>query len=108
MIKAFADILREVLRREDAFARIGGDEFAAVLSGVDKKEAMEIAGRILNTANKRVVYIGAESSVQLSLSIGICDNRIAKPEDDMLKYADKAMYSAKSSMGNCCVAWKDS
>lgn len=106
VIKAFADVLREVLRHEDAFARIGGDEFAAVLPGVDKKEAIEIAKRILETANKRVVHIGAESSVQLSLSIGICDNEIPKTEEDMLKCADKAMYTAKSKMGNCCVAWE--
>lgn len=106
VIKAFADVLREVLRHEDAFARIGGDEFAAVLPGVDKIKAIEIASRILKTANKRVVHLGEERSVQLSLSIGICDNKLAKSEEDMLKCADKAMYSAKSKMGNCCVAWE--
>lgn len=106
MIKAFADVLREVLRYEDAIARIGGDEFAAVLPGVDKKEAIEIASRILETANKSVVYFEAKSSAHLSLSIGICDNAVAKSEENMLKCADKAMYMAKSKRGNCCVAWE--
>ncbi len=105
VIRAFADVLREVLRHEDAFARIGGDEFAAVLPGVDKKKALIIANRILKTANDKVVHLGEERSVQLSLSIGICENKLA-PEEDILKCADKAMYLAKGKMGNCCVVWE--
>ena len=106
VIKAFADILREVLRHEDAIARIGGDEFVAALPGVDKEEAMEIADRILKTANKKDVHFGGEISIRLTLSIGICGNEVAKSGEDMLKCADKAMYAAKSKMGNCCVAWE--
>lgn len=106
VIKAFANILREVLRHEDAIARIGGDEFVAVLPGMDKKEAIEIASRILRYANKKVVYLESDSSARLSLSIGICDNETAKLAENILKYADKAMYTSKSKMGNCCVAWE--
>ena len=106
MIKAFADVLKEVLYHEDIIARIGGDEFAAVLQGADRKEAMEISGRIIKTANEKIVYPGAEKNIRLRLSIGICDNEIVKFGDDMLKCADKAMYLAKNKTGNCCLVWE--
>ena len=106
MIKAFADVLREALCHEDTIARIGGDEFTAVLPNVDKIEAMKTASRILSIASKRVVYFDAETNAQLSISIGICDNETSNSEEDMLKCADKAMYKAKSKKGNCYVVWE--
>lgn len=106
VLMAFANVLKEVLRHEDAIARIGGDEFEAVLPGVGRKEAMEIANRILKAANNTVVQIGAGANIRLKLSIGVCDNRIAKSAQDMLKCADKAMYIAKGRAGNCCVEWE--
>ncbi len=106
VLKAFADVLREVLRHEDAIARIGGDEFEAVLPGASRKEATIIANRILKAANSKVVQIGDETGIQLRLSIGICDNDTANSEEEMLKCADKAMYMAKDKAGNCCVEWK--
>ena len=55
VLKAFAEVLRDVLRHEDAIARIGGDEFEAVLPGASRKEALIIANRILRAANSKVV-----------------------------------------------------
>lgn len=107
MIKAFADVLKVVLRHEDAVARIGGDEFVAVLPGVNNREALEISRRILKTANERAVNLGEETSPRLAISIGVCDNEFVKSEELMLKCADMAMYKAKKMKGNCCLAWKE-
>lgn len=106
VLRAFADVLRDVLRHEDVIARIGGDEFEAVLPGAGRKEAMEIANRILKAANNKFVQLDPETSIHLKLSIGICDNEIAKSEEELLKCADKAMYMAKGNAGNRCVEWK--
>ena len=106
VLKAFADVLRDVLRHEDAIARIGGDEFEAVLPGVSRKEATIVANRILKAANSKIVQIGDETGIQLRLSIGVCDNETTNSEEEMLKYADKAMYIAKGKAGNCCVRWE--
>ena len=106
VIQAFAGLLKDVLRSEDAVARLGGDEFAAVLPGASRKEAAAIAERILSTAKNRVVKLDRETSVALTLSIGICDSAAASTEEEMLKLADRAMYMAKNDLGHRFVVWE--
>lgn len=105
VLQAVSDVLKDVLRHEDAIARIGGDEFAAVLPGVGKKEASEIARRILDAANRKLIQHESAVPIPLRLSIGICDNSCDSSAEDMLKCADKAMYQAKNLSGNCCIEW---
>lgn len=102
---AFAELLTGTLRHEDAIARLGGDEFVALLPGIAKREATEIASRILRSAEAQRVSCGTEAQIPLVVSIGICDNASAASEDAMLKAADQAMYRAKNGSGNCCVEW---
>ena len=106
VLQTFADTLRGILRRKDVVGRIGGDEFAIALPGINRNEALEIAKRILQAAEQSFVILEDETSIQFSLSIGICDNEEAKSEEDMLKCADKAMYMAKSRSGSRCVVWE--
>ena len=95
VLVAIADVLRAALRQGDAIARIGGDEFAAILPNVGKHDAAVIAERIIQTAGERLVAVDAQTSVPLKLSIGICDNSETSSADEMLKRADQAMYAAK-------------
>ena len=95
VLVAIADVLRATLRQGDAIARIGGDEFAAILPNVGKHDAAVIAERIIQTAGERLVAVDAQTSVPLKLSIGICDNSETSSADEMLKRADQAMYAAK-------------
>lgn len=106
VIITLAQLLRGVLRQKDAIGRIGGDEFAAVLPGVSKTDAMYIAHRILKAAEKKGVCFDDGTRIYFTLSIGICDNTDIKLPEDMLKCADKAMYTAKKTMRNCCVVWE--
>lgn len=96
VLKSVAEVLKATLRQNDAIARIGGDEFAAVLPNVDRLAAAEISERIIRAAAEQFVVIDAQTSILLKLSIGICDNSIYHSADDMLKQADKAMYIAKT------------
>ena len=97
VLKSVADVLRTTLRHNDAIARIGGDEFAALLPDVDRQGAAEIADRIIQSAGEQFVLVDAQASVPLKLSIGICDNTEFSSAEDMLRQADKAMYLAKNT-----------
>lgn len=97
VLKAVADVLKAVLRHNDAIARIGGDEFVAALPNVDRQGAEEIAERIMLAAREYFVVFDTQTSIPLKLSIGICDNMDTAAADEMLRLADQAMYHAKGS-----------
>ena len=102
---AFSELLKTTLRHEDAIARIGGDEFVALLPGTSQREAAEIANRILRAAQSASVLMESNTSIPLTVSIGICDNAQAKMQENILQCADQAMYRAKNEPGNCFIAW---
>lgn len=107
VLMLFAEMMRGVLRQKDAVGRIGGDEFAAVLPGVGRAEALAIAERIRTKVEERIIEMEGGQSTHFTLSIGVCDSGDVQPEaDEMLKCADRAMYEAKRKSRNCCVVWE--
>lgn len=106
VIAALAELLKGVLRQKDAIGRLGGDEFVAVLPGVSKAEARDIANRVLKVAGNKTVDVAEGTSIRFTLSIGICDNTDGKQADELLQCADKAMYMAKNNGRNCCIVWE--
>ena len=105
VLSAYADLLRKVLRNEDIVARLGGDEFVALLPGIAKREAIEIANRILLYAKGKHVPNETGTSIPLVVSIGVCDNAGNATADVILECADQAMYQAKNQSGNRALAW---
>jgi diguanylate cyclase (GGDEF)-like protein len=90
--------MRAALRRHEIVGRIGGDEFAAVVTLGEHMDIDVIPSRLLHNIQKPMVFDGIE--VSLSASIGIA----RYPEDGttaetLLANADSAMYSAKRHGG---------
>lgn len=94
LIKAAANILKSSLRRSELLARIGGDEFAAVLIRTDEKAGKKVVSRI---RNKIAEYNMKSGSLPLSISIGMATS-ISGEESlaELLKHADHLMYQDKA------------
>ncbi|WP_326535347.1 sensor domain-containing diguanylate cyclase [Pseudorhodoferax sp.] len=75
-------------------ARIGGDEFVALLPGADERVAQELKNRI---ASMVVVNNQFYPGHPLSLAIGVACARQATEVDEALQAADKAMFDEKAS-----------
>ena len=100
-LRTAAARFRSVLRPQDLLARIGGDEFIAVLSGVsDRREAGRLAERLLESLTCPF-QIRESSQCQCTASIGIAmfpDD--GSTIDDLKRRADESMYIAKTSGRN--------
>jgi diguanylate cyclase (GGDEF)-like protein/PAS domain S-box-containing protein len=98
MLQAVAQRLSASVRDSDIVARIGGDEFVALLRGVGAPtQAMAAATKVRAVACTPCA-LGArgEHSVPVSLSIGIALYPLHGTEADALfRLADAAMYRAK-------------
>lgn len=104
-----ADRLKNCVREIDTVARFGGDEFIVLLNALDEDKsksiqyAHEVAEKIrlslakpyvLNTDGDTKEDKIIEHSCTASIGILVFDGK-ERNEDDILKYADMAMYKAK-------------
>jgi len=103
MLIASANALRNSLRQSDILARIGGDEFGAILPNTDQASGEAIYNRILENIK---AFNLSHAELPLSLSVGLATAEKAEEANlhELLKTADECMYREKlyhgSSMRN--------
>lgn len=87
--------LRECMRPYDVLARIGGDEFAVVIEGLEHPEqAAKVAEKLIERVSVRRHVGGIDAT--LGVSIGISTHPACGAHlDELLRVADTAMYEAK-------------
>ena len=100
-IKMVADICKETIRKTDILGRIGGEEFAILLSETNYTDAIKIAERLrLNVENIKM-FDSNGRQVNLRISIGITKyNSEEDSLEDLMIRSDKALYIAKNSGRN--------
>ncbi|MDY7579251.1 EAL domain-containing protein [Herbaspirillum sp. RTI4] len=100
MLVEVASRLRKVVRDEDVVARLGADEFAIALFGIDEDyHAGFIAQKILALFSEPYFINGHELRVSASLGISMYP-RDATDTATLLRLADIAMYRAKQNDNN--------
>jgi diguanylate cyclase (GGDEF)-like protein len=104
VLRVVAARLREALRDVDAVARIGGEEFAALLRGLDASAARLAAERVRDSIGDAPIVLRDShpgKSLRITVSVGLA----LYPEDgatlaSLLESADRALYAAKQSGRN--------
>jgi diguanylate cyclase (GGDEF)-like protein/PAS domain S-box-containing protein len=102
LLKEVAGRLKNFIRDSDTVARMGGDEFAIILTRIsDAHDAETVAGKISESLNRPFYLAGQKCVVGASIGISIYPFD-AVDSGTLLKKADTAMYRAKGSRDAIC------
>jgi diguanylate cyclase (GGDEF)-like protein len=95
---AFARTTAAALRPGDVFGRLGGEEFACLLAGLDAKKAIRVAERIRSDFAARAM---ATHGAPATVSVGVATTADADGDlDALIAVADRALYRAKAAGRN--------
>lgn len=83
-------------RNRRALGRLGGEEFLAVLPGIDVGGALRCAERVRDAVAREPIC----DELQVTVSAGVAEYRPGESISDLLTRADQAMYNAKRSGRN--------
>ena len=102
VLKEFYKICLNAVRNTDIVARIGGEEFAILMPETNLQQANILAKRICKTVSEFAIAIENSPNIKLTVSIGVTkwNTEGFKTINDILEYADQALYEAKKSGRN--------
>lgn len=107
VLRAIASRLRTHIRHSDMLARMGGDEFWAILEDCSDHEHAQIAAQSLITvledpisANRRQLNVSASVGIAMYPADGANATQLKR-------HADQAMYRAKSNGGKQIAFWSE-
>ncbi len=102
-LKHAAALLKAGMREIDSLARVGGEEFLALMPGATLDTARPVAERLRSSLDATPLALDG-ASVSLSVSIGIAQWTDAYEDASrLLVRADSALYEAKQQGRNCVV-----
>jgi diguanylate cyclase (GGDEF)-like protein len=100
LLQEVATRLKTCLRDSDTIARMGGDEFVALLPELDEeKYAVTVAKKILSTVAMPFILQGQECFITASIGISIYPQD-GQDEQTLERNADTAMYQVKEAGRN--------
>lgn len=100
LLGVVAERLKNTVRGMDMVARVGGDEFVIVISGIVKAEIIaQIAQKILNSLIKPMMLKGREIYITTSIGISLYPHD-GQDIETLMKNADLALYRVKESGRN--------
>ncbi|MDO9219318.1 MAG: bifunctional diguanylate cyclase/phosphodiesterase, partial [Lacisediminimonas sp.] len=104
VLRIVAQRVSHTIRAHDVLSRVGGDEFAIIVADIPEVGLAErVARKFLEALGQPLTINKAEVFITASIGISVCPDD-ATDVQDLLKFADAAMYHAKNSGKNAhCV-----
>jgi diguanylate cyclase (GGDEF)-like protein len=93
LLQTLTNLVKDILRGEEVFARIGGDEFAILLPHAETKAARQVVARIKAKLEQHARENGA-IPIKISIGLGVANEKENLAE--ALKRADANMYADKN------------
>ena len=99
VLKELVTVVKGVVREQDSFCRVGGEEFTVLLPDTDASTAFTCA-EFIRGAVEMTTFTFEGTVIPVTCSLGVALRAGAEPADALYKRADQAMYKAKSSGRN--------
>jgi diguanylate cyclase (GGDEF)-like protein/PAS domain S-box-containing protein len=108
VLRDLAGSLTAIFRQADIVARLGGEEFVAMLPSTGQNGAVTVATRLLRAVEAKTVTVDG-NAIRYTVSAGVAT---MKPDisglDALIKRADLALYEAKRQGRNRVECWSRS
>lgn len=104
VLTQFAAVIRDNMRKSDPVGRMGGEEFALVISDISVDAALQVLEK-LRQKTAQLRFSAHESEFGITVSIGMSYLKAGEVSsvDQLLHEADNALSRAKKSGKNCVV-----
>ncbi len=100
LLRELAQIIRQRVRKEECFARFGGEEFALAMPETGPENARRFAEKIRKMVEEQVfVFEGREMKITLSLGVANMTPEMTEPVQ-FIQAADANLYQAKKDGRN--------
>lgn len=100
VLKQLASTLKARIRREDIFARFGGEEFALLLPEVDPKGAIIMAEKARRLVETQKFHFDNQA-IPVTISVGLSTlSATQKDGAELIRAADQKLYEAKNAGRN--------
>lgn len=106
VLTGVTEVLKSAVRRIDAVARLGGEEFLILLPGAPRERATAIAERIRRDVQKMEIRF-EDKAVRVTVSVGVVTYPAPglRTKTELLKAVDQALYAAKRAGRNRVIVW---
>ncbi len=108
VLKETAELIQKAVRECDVAVRFGGEEFVIIMPNTNCIDALILANRLRLAVQKYRYKEESSESLLITISCGIAAFPVhAKNAEDLIRYADHAMYQAKGAGKNNVCLFKD-
>jgi diguanylate cyclase len=100
VLSALVSYLRDRVRRDDMVARWGGEEFAVILPGANRRVAHTKARGLVESLAKADWAVDASKRLRFTISIGVVAWQTGDTPETVVARGDEALYAAKRAGRN--------